>query len=148
MLCSLDTEFFHTCYLPPQGIKPNIKVIAAEPVNADDCYKSLAAGRIIPNPSPPQTVCDALKMSVTEHPWTVIKPMLDGVVTVTDEETVAAMKLVWERMKLVIETSAACTVAAVMKEEFKQLVGPGVEKVGVVLCGGNVDLNNLPWNTK
>ena len=120
-------------------------MIAAEPTAADDCYQSLVAGRIIPNPAPPQTVCDALKMSVTENPWTVIQPMLDGVVTVSDEETVAAMKLVWERMKLVIEPSAAITVAAVMKQELKQLAGPGVKRVGVVLCGGNVDINNLPW---
>ena len=52
---------------------------------------------------------------------------------------------VWERMKLVVEPSAAITVAAVMKQEFRQLAGPGVNKVGVVLCGGNVDINNLPW---
>ena len=127
-------------------MKPGIKVIGAEPKNADDCYKSLLAGKRIPNPAPPKTICDALRMSVTEHPWAVIQRMLDGVVTVTDEETVAAMRLVWERMKVVVESSAACTVAAVMKEEFRQLAGPGVEKVGVVLCGGNVDLSNLPWS--
>ena len=130
-----------------QSIKPSIKVIGVEPAAADDCAKSLAAGKLIPNPSLPNSICEALLMNLSENPWAVIRHMLNGVVTVTDEETVAAMRLVWERMKVVVESSAACTVAAVMKEEFRQLAGPGVEKVGVVLCGGNVDLDHLPWVT-
>lgn len=116
-----------------------------EPATADDCAKSLAAGRLIPNPAPPVSVCEGLLMNVSPHPWTVIQKMVDGIVTVTDEETVAAMKLVWERMKLVIEASAACTVAAIMKDEFRQLAGQDVQRVGIILCGGNVDLDNLPW---
>ena len=128
-----------------QSIKPGIKVIGVEPDTADDCAKSLAAGKLIPNPSLPNSICEALLMSLSENPWLVIRHMLDGVVTVRDEETVVAMRLVWERMKLVVESSAACTVAAVMKEEFRQLAGPGVERVGIILCGGNVDLDHLPW---
>ena len=129
-----------------QNTNSNIKVIGVEPATADECAKSLAAGKLMPNPSLPISICEALLMNVSPQPWTVIQPMLDGVVTVSDEETVAAMKLVWERMKLVIEPSAAITVAAVMKQEFKQLAGPGVKRVGIILCGGNVDLDNLPWN--
>ena len=120
-------------------------MIGVEPTAADDCAKSLAAGRHILLPGPPKTVCEALMVSVTSRPWEVIRRLLDGVVTVPDEDTIAMMKTVWLRMKLVVEASAACTVAAVMTEEFRKLVGPDVKKVGVVLCGGNVDLDSLPW---
>ena len=116
-----------------------------EPTAADDCAKSLAAGRHVLLPGPPKTVCDALVVSVHPRPWEVIRRLVDGVVTVPDEDTIAMMKTVWSRMKLVVEASAACPVAAVMTEEFRQLVGPNVKKVGVVLCGGNVDLDSLPW---
>ena len=84
-------------------------------------------------------------MSVSKTTWPVLKSHLKGVVTVSEEEMVKAMRLVWERMKLVIEPGAACSVAAVLSDQFKALVGPEVKKVGVVLCGGNVDLDHLPW---
>ena len=85
------------------------------------------------------------RMSVCNIPWPILKSHLEGVVTVSEEEMVTAMRLVWERMKLVIEPGAACSVAAVLSNQFKALVGPEVKRVGVVLCGGNVDLDHLPW---
>lgn len=84
-------------------------------------------------------------VSVSSRPWEVIRRLLDGVVTVPDEDTISVMKTMWHRMKIVVEASAACSVAAVMTEDFRQLVGSDVTRVGVVLCGGNVDLDCLPW---
>ena len=66
-----------------------------------------------------------------------------GIVTVTESEIIAAMRLVWERMKLIIEPSAAVPVAAVLREEFRVL--PGMTRVGIILSGGNLDLTQLPW---
>ena len=70
---------------------------------------------------------------------------MTDVITVTEEEIISAMRLVWERMKLMIEPSAAVGVAAVLSEKFKSLLVHEIKNVGVILCGGNVDLDNLPW---
>ena len=75
--------------------------------------------------------------------WPIIRDNVTDVITVTEEEIISAMRVVWERMKLLIEPSAAVGVAVVLSERFKGL--PGLHNVGVVLCGGNVDLDNLPW---
>ena len=127
-----------------KGINPKIKVIAAEPLNADDCAKSFAAGRKIPNQSPPKTVADGLRVSVGDITWPIIKENISDVITVTEEEIVSAMKLVFERMKVVIEPSAAVGVAAILTKEFAANYS-ALNKVCVVLCGGNVDLEKLPW---
>ncbi|XP_019850256.1 PREDICTED: probable serine racemase isoform X2 [Amphimedon queenslandica] len=128
-----------------KGINPNIKVIGAEPAAADDCANSLEAGRLIPNQDEsPQTICDGLLVSITELPWSIIRKSVDGVIRVTDEETIAAMRLVFERLKVVIEPSAACPLAAVCTEKFKELFGMDKSlKIGIVLCGGNVNLLTL-----
>lgn len=128
-----------------QGTNASIKVIGAEPTAADECAQSLKAGKRLQNASPPKSICEALLMDISEKSWEVIRRLCDGVVTVRDEETVSAMRLVWERMKLVVEPSAACTVAAVLKDEFRHLAGPGEKRVGIILCGGNVDLDHLPF---
>lgn len=70
---------------------------------------------------------------------------MTDVITVTEDEIISAMRLVWERMKLLIESSAAVGVAAVLSEKFKALSHQDIKNVGVILCGGNVDLDNLPW---
>ena len=127
-----------------KGMNPKIKILAAEPLNADDCAKSFAAGRKIPNQSPPQTVADGLKVSVGDITWPIIKENIADVITVTEDEIVAAMKLVFERMKLVIEPSAAVGVAAILTKRFKQNYS-SLTNVCVVLCGGNVDMEKLPW---
>ena len=77
--------------------------------------------------------------------WPVIRDSVTDVITVTEEEIISAMRLVWERMKLLIEPSAAVGVAAVLCEKFKSLPAHEIKNVGVILCGGNVDLDNLPW---
>ena len=78
--------------------------------------------------------------------WPIIKENVTDVITVTEEEIVSGMRVVWERMKLLIEPSAAVGVAAVLSERFKALAD--VKNVAIVLCGGNVDLDNLPWKKK
>ncbi len=124
------------------GIDPALRVFAAEPAGADDAARSLAAGRLIPQTGP-ETIADGLLTSLGEVPWEILRARLDRVVTVGEDEIIAAMRLVWERMKLVIEPSAAVAVAAVLGGEFRGLAG--LERVGVILSGGNVDLDNLPW---
>ncbi|XP_031569633.1 serine racemase-like [Actinia tenebrosa] len=128
-----------------KGIKPSIKIFAAEPLLADDCAKSFAAGKRIPLPGPPATVADGLKTSLGFITWPIIRDNIDDVITVTESEIISTMRLVWERMKLVIEPSAAVAVAAVLSERFRG-ENKNVEKVAVILCGGNVNLDSLPWN--
>ena len=128
-----------------KGINPKIKIFATEPINADDCAKSFAAKRRIPNKEPPQTIADGLKMSIGDVTWPIIKEHITGVVTVSEDEIVSAMKLVFERMKLVVEPSGAVGVAALFSKDFKENHLQNLKKVGVILCGGNVDVENLPW---
>ena len=102
----------------------------------------MAAGRLIPQTGP-NTIADGLLTSLGEWTWPIIRDHVEQVLTVTDEQIVAAMRLVWERMKTVIEPSAAVPVAAVLTDEFRSL--PGLSRVCVVLSGGNVDLDRLVW---
>lgn len=126
-----------------KALKPDIKIFAAEPANADDCAKSFAANKRIPLQGPPSTIADGLRTSIGHVTWPIIKDNVTDVITVTEGEIIAAMRILWERMKLLIEPSAAVGVAAVLSERFKAL--PNLNNVAVVLCGGNVDLDNLPW---
>ncbi|XP_058973239.2 serine racemase-like isoform X2 [Pocillopora verrucosa] len=126
-----------------KALKPDIKIYAAEPANADDCAKSFAANERIPLQGPPSTIADGLRTSVGHVTWPIIKDKVTDVITVTEEEIVTAMRVLWERMKLLIEPSAAVGVAAILSERFRAL--PNLRNVAVVLCGGNVDLDNLPW---
>ena len=127
-----------------KGVKPSIEVFAAEPLNADDCAKSFAAKERIPLSAPPQTIADGLRVSVGNMTWPIIKDNITDVITVTETEIIATTKLVFERMKIVIEPSAAVCVAAVLTPKFKTMYNYH-KNVGVILSGGNVDLNKLPW---
>jgi threonine dehydratase/serine racemase len=132
--------------LAVKGMVPAVRVFAAEPAGADDAARSKAAGRLIPHdPSGarPKTIADGLLTSLGELTWPVIRDQVERVVTVRDEEIVAAMRLAWERAKLLIEPSAAVPLAAVLGEEFRGLAG--IKRVGVVLSGGNANLDRLPW---
>jgi threonine dehydratase len=130
------------CTLAAKELNPAVRVFAAEPLGADDAARSKAAGMLIPQTGP-RTVADGLLTSLGSLTWPVLRDLVERVVTVREEEIVAAMRLVWERAKLVIEPSAAVAVAAVLSEEFRAL--HGLNRVAVVLSGGNVDLANLPW---
>jgi threonine dehydratase/serine racemase len=125
-----------------RGLKPSIRVFGAEPLGADDAARSKAAGRFLPQTGP-NTIADGLLTSLGELTWPIIRDQVEAVFTVTEDQITAAMRLVWERMKLVIEPSAAVGVAVVLGDEFKSLREIG--SVGVVLCGGNVSLDKLYW---
>ncbi|XP_074888782.1 serine racemase isoform X1 [Buteo buteo] len=129
-----------------KALRPDVKVFAAEPRNADDCYQSKVRGELTPNLHLPDTIADAVKTSIGPNTWPIIRDLVDDVLTVSEEEIKRATRLVWERMKLLIEPTAGVGVAAVLSEQF-QAVPRDVENVCIVLCGGNVDLSSLTWLT-
>lgn len=123
-----------------KGLKPNIRVIAAEPEMADDAYCSMKEGKIIPSMHP-KTIADGLLTSLGTLTFPIIQQNVEQIVTVSEQGIIDSMKFIWERSKIVIEPSAA-TVIAMLWEKKIDLSGL---KVGVILSGGNVDLNKLPW---
>jgi threonine dehydratase/serine racemase len=123
-------------------LHPSIRMIAAEPKGADDAALSKQAGRLIPQTGP-KTIADGLLTSLGELTWPVIRDLVERVVTVSEDQIRAAMRLTWERAKLLIEPSSAVAVAVALSDEFREL--NGIERVGVILSGGNVDLDHLPW---
>ena len=125
-----------------RGVAPRVRVFAAEPRGADDAARSKALGRRITEQTP-NTIADGLRTCLGELTWPVVRDHVERVVTVTDTEIVAAMRLLWERAKLLVEPSSAVALAAVLTDEFRGLAG--IERVGIVLSGGNVDLDHLPW---
>lgn len=125
-----------------KALKPAIRLFAAEPLGADDAARSQAAGAFIQQTAP-NTIADGLLTSMGDLTWPVVRDLVENVVTVKEEEIVQAMRLAWERAKLLIEPSSAVAIAAVMTPEFPQLAG--MKKIGVVLSGGNVNLDKLPW---
>lgn len=117
-----------------------IKIYAAEPEGADDAYRSLQEDRIIPSENP-RTIADGLLTSLGSRTFPIIKEYVERIILVSDEEIIQAMKYIWERMKIVVEPSACVTLAAIHKEKsnFEGM------KIGVILSGGNVDINKLPF---
>ena len=119
---------------------PTTKVIGAEPFEVDDAYRSLISGKIETNKTT-NTIADGLRTQLGNHNFPIIQGHVDQIIRVTEDEIIAAMKLVWERMKIIIEPSSAVAVAAVLRE--KELFEG--KKVGVIISGGNVDLKSLPF---
>ena len=122
----------------------NCKVIGGEPFEADDAYRSLLSGKIEGNESV-NTIADGLKTMLGDKNFPIIKEQVSEIVRVTEEEIVAAMKLVWERMKIIIEPSSAVAVAALIRKSKEH---PGCfehKKMGIIISGGNVDLARLPF---
>ncbi|MGN8225903.1 pyridoxal-phosphate dependent enzyme [Gracilimonas sp. BCB1] len=126
--------------LAAKSIKPDIKVIGAEPANADDAFRSFQKGELIPVQNP-DTIADGLRTSLGELPFSLIRKYVDDIVTVPEESIIEAMRYVWERLNMVIEASCAVPVAAV----FEQKIDVKGKKVAIIITGGNVDLDNLPW---
>lgn len=122
----------------------NCEVYGAEPFEADDAYRSLQSGKIESNETT-NTIADGLKTVLGDKNFPIIKSLVSGIVRVTEDEIVAAMKLVWERMKIIIEPSSAVTVAAVLKQSKLQPEVFQNKKIGVIISGGNVDLSKLPF---
>lgn len=128
-----------TC-LTLAGLAPHIAVYAAEPEQADDAYRSLKAGRIIADDAP-VTVADGLKVPLKDLTWHFVRHHVADILTVSEAEIVAAMQLIWKRLKIVMEPSSAVALAAVLKNR-PVFVN---KRVGVIITGGNVDLDALPW---
>jgi threonine dehydratase len=131
-----------TC-LTLSNLAPSIKIYAAEPLNADDAARSFRAGHIIADDAP-NTVADGLKVPLKDLTWHFVQNHVTDILTATEDEIIDAMKLIWKRMKIVMEPSSAVPLATILKnpEIFAN------KKVGIIITGGNVDLDALPWMEK
>ena len=123
-----------------KGINPDIKVIGTEPEEADDAYRSYKAGELIPLQGT-TTIADGLRTSLGTLTFEVIRNTVDDVVTVSEEAIINAMRLIWERMNIIVEPSCAVPLAAL----FEQKIDVTDKKIGIILSGGNLDLDKLPW---
>lgn len=118
----------------------HIKVIAAEPERADDAYRSFISRAFVPSVSP-DTIADGLRTSLGTLTFPIIMENVDDIVTVTESGIIAAMRLIWERMKIIVEPSSAVPLAAILEGK----INVSGKKTGIILSGGNVDLNELPF---
>jgi threonine dehydratase len=128
-----------TC-LTLSNLAPETQIIAAEPEQADDAYRSFKAGHIIADDAP-VTIADGLKVPLKELTWHFVSNYVTDILTASEEEIIAAMKLTWQRMKIVMEPSCAVPLATILKNKHR-FAG---KRVGVIITGGNVDLDLLPW---
>ena len=128
-----------TC-LTLSAIAPKVQIYAAEPEQADDALRSLRAGHIIADDAP-DTVADGLKVPLKDLTWHFVKSRVTDILSASEQEIIDAMRLTWARMKIVIEPSCAVPLATILKnpEVFRG------RRVGVIITGGNVDLDKLPW---
>jgi threonine dehydratase len=130
------------CAVAARTLKPDIRVIGVEPAGADDAARSLRAGSIVPIEHP-NTIADGLRATIGERPFAEIRRLVAEIVTVTDEAIVRAMRQMWEVLKIVVEPSAAVPYAALLD-------APAVlrgRRIGIIVSGGNLDLDHLPWGT-
>lgn len=121
-------------------LSPHTGVVAGEPQGADDAYQSLQAGKLFKKTNP-QSLADGLLASISEKTFYYIQKYVGEIILVNEDEIVAAMQLVWERMKIIIEPSCAVPLAALLKEKGRMRE----KKIGIILTGGNVDLGKLPF---
>jgi threonine dehydratase len=128
-----------TC-LTLSNLAPQVKIYAAEPEQADDAMRSFKAGHIIADDAP-VTVADGLKVPLKENTWHFVSQFVEDVLTAGEQEIIDAMKLTWQRMKIVMEPSCAVPLAVILKNP-EIFAG---KRVGVIVTGGNVDLDKLPW---
>ena len=128
-----------------RALQPSIRVIGVEPELADDAIESVRVGRIVPQ-RPPRTIADGLRTSLGEMTFPVMRDLVDEIIPVSEAAIIAATKLTWERAKIVVEPSGAVGIAAVLADEFGRGEGrEGLDRVGIILTGGNIDLDRLPW---
>src|SRR5256886_2654594 len=123
-----------------KSMRPQIKVIAVEPANADDAAQSFRAGRRLVTEKK-FTIADGLRTNVGERTFPIIRRYVDDIVTVSEQAIVSAMRTIWETMKTIIEPSAAVPYAAILENK----IDVNGKRVGMILTGGNVDLDALPW---
>lgn len=123
-----------------RGARPRAEVYGAEPRGADDAYRSMEAGHLIPQENP-RTIADGLRTSLSERTFEVLSKNVSRIATASEESIVAAMRLSWETLKVIVEPSSAVPLACLMERTLEL---PGRE-IGIVITGGNVDLDRLPW---
>jgi threonine dehydratase len=123
-----------------KSMRPGIRVIGGEPRNADDVYRSLAAKKIEPA-APFETMADGLRATLCPLTFSILQSFVDEISVVTEEELTAAMLLLWERMKLVVEPSGAVAAAPALNRHIRS----EGKKIGIILSGGNLDLHKLPF---
>ena len=117
------------------------KVYGAEPKNADDAFRSLKENKIIPNKST-DTIADGLRAQIGTITFPIINKYADGILVVSERMIIQTMKMIWQRLKIIVEPSCSIVLAALMihNEQFFN------KRIGLILTGGNVDLDALPWN--
>ncbi|HWA85918.1 MAG TPA: pyridoxal-phosphate dependent enzyme, partial [Opitutus sp.] len=123
-----------------KSLRPQLRIVAAEPAGADDAARSFAAGRRLPV-GHPDTIADGLRASIGEPNFALMRRHVDAVVTVSEDAIVAALRTIWETLKIVIEPSAAVAYAALLEDKLSVTR----RRVALLLTGGNVDLDALPW---
>ncbi|MDP5359911.1 MAG: pyridoxal-phosphate dependent enzyme, partial [Paracoccaceae bacterium] len=128
-----------TC-LTLSTLAPEVQIIASEPEQADDAYRSFKAGYIIADDAP-QTIADGLLVPLKERTWHFVSKYVTDIYTASDEEIIEAMKITWKHLRIVMEASCAVPLATILKNKEK-FAG---KRVGVIITGGNVDLDKLPW---
>ncbi|HKJ34516.1 MAG TPA: pyridoxal-phosphate dependent enzyme, partial [Balneolales bacterium] len=123
-----------------KNVNPDVTVIGAEPANADDAYRSFKSGKRQPIKTN-DTIADGLRTELSDLTFSIIYKNTDDIITVSEEAIISAMRFIWERMKIIIEPSSAVPIAVLMEQKLS------VEnkKIGVIISGGNVDLEKLPW---
>jgi len=121
-----------------KGLLPNAKVIAVEPKNADDAYRSFKIGKIVPSINP-NTIADGLRTQLGINTFKVVMDKVDDIITVSENEIVDAMQFLWERMKLVVEPSGAVSLAGVKSNQIDVFK----KKIGIIISGGNIDLTDF-----
>ncbi len=124
--------------LATKGLSPEARVIGVEPANADDAFRSLQEGRVLPSISP-NTIADGLRTSLSERTFNIIQKHVEEIITVSEEEIIDAMRFLWERMKIVVEPSGAVSLAGLLADKI-EIEG---KRIGVILSGGNVDLDRF-----
>lgn len=126
--------------LSTKALLPKAKIIGSEPAWADDAYRSFKSGAMQYN-TRVDTIADGLRTNLGTYTFEIIQKYLDDIITVSEEEIIAAMRIIWERMKIIVEPSCAVPFAAILKRK-EQFSG---KRIGIILTGGNVDLENLPF---
>lgn len=124
------------------SLSPETKIFGAEPKGADDAQRSLRSGTIVPSEDP-KTIADGLLTSLGTLTFPIIRRHVTDILTVKEETIVAAMRFVWERMKILIEPSAAVPLAVLLEDQLSAKL----KRIGIIVSGGNADLDHLPWNT-
>ena len=126
--------------LSAKEINEQVSVYGAEPAEADDAYRSLQNGEIVPNDTI-NTICDGLRAQIGTITFPIIQKYVDEIITLSEEEILDSMKMIWERLKIIVEPSCSISLAAIIKNKNKF----SGKNVGLIMSGGNVDLNQLPW---